>query len=101
MRFGLQDAELLEPLLDELDAFGRCGRQRRAGRTDRPPHDDAPALERRRILIAEDLPKLRELVLAFARARPISVRAGLVKRDAEVRTDCAGGGIGARAAQRD
>src|SRR3990170_7025770 len=79
MRFGLQDAEFLELSGDVgLALLGR-GRQRRPGWPDRASHDDHPALERRGVLVAEQVPQPRELELEFARADALSGDACIVE----------------------
>src|SRR5262245_51097 len=77
VRLGLEDAHLLELAADVGLALGRGGRQRLARGADRPAHHYHAALERRGILVAEEEPQPRQLVLAVARARPVGGHAGV------------------------
>src|ERR1017187_4745080 len=72
MRLAVDDAELYQTLLDGFPPFGRSRRQRRPGRADRAPHDHAAAFQRRRILVAEQEPELRQLVLRGPGAIPVA-----------------------------
>src|SRR5487761_2033146 len=72
MRLAIDNAEFDQALLDEFHPLGRGRRQRRPGRADRAAHDHAAAFQGRRILIAEQEPELRKLVLRSTRAIPIA-----------------------------
>src|SRR5688572_13714995 len=73
VRLRLQYPELFELRLEEIDALFRSSGQRRARRADRPAHHDHRALERRRVLLLEELPQARNLELAVARGLPVAV----------------------------
>src|SRR5689334_6780423 len=82
MRLGVEDAEVLELGADIGLALGRGGRQRGARRADRAAHDHHAALERRRVLVFEQVPQAGHLVLQLSRARPLARDAGIEQRSA-------------------
>src|ERR1019366_74260 len=76
VRLGVEDAERFELAADVGLAFRAPGRQRRPRGADRASHDHHAALERGGVLIAEQRPQPRHLVLQLARARPVAGDAG-------------------------
>src|SRR5215510_13476986 len=75
VRLALEDAHVGELLLDEGLALLGGGRQRRARRPDRAAHDHHAALERGGILVFEQVPEPRHLVLQLARAHSPAMQA--------------------------
>src|SRR5215470_20374651 len=72
VRLALDDAHIGKFLLDEGLALLGGGRQRRARRPDRAAHDHHAAFERWRILVFEQVPESRHLVLQLARMWPFA-----------------------------
>src|SRR5688500_5419562 len=101
MWFGVEYSKLPKLAADEVLPLLRGGGQRLAGRADGAAHHHHAALERRGVLVAEDQPELRQLVLALARARPVAGDAGIEQLGAQVGADGAGRGAGADSAERD
>src|SRR5580704_7118097 len=94
VRLAVEDAELFELGADMGLAFRARGRQWRPGGADRAAHDHHAALERGRILVAEQRPQPRHFVLQLARARPVAGHAGVEQIAAEIGADRARGRIG-------
>src|SRR4029078_7214542 len=93
VRLAVEDAHIGELLLDEGLPFLGGGRQRRAGWPHRAAHDHHATLERGWILVFEQVPEPRHLVLQLACARPLARHAGLEQRGAQVRADRARGRV--------
>src|SRR5439155_25699672 len=80
VRLALEDAHIRELLFDEGLPLLGGGRQRRARRPDRTAHDHHAALERGWILVFEQMPEPRHLVLQLAGASPFAGHAGVEQR---------------------
>src|SRR5262249_51322565 len=100
VRLAVEDAHVRKLALDQRLALLGGGRQRRPRRSDRASHDDHAALERGWILILEQVPQPRHLVLQLARAVPFAGNAGIEQRGAQIGTDRSRRRIGADAAER-